>query len=119
MSKNLTVLGEMEQVSGFRCLGDPSPDELLSIMLSVIGVIGMESDGLPDIRHYPNGHGKGGHGTQIYQALTESWIVGGTWPAHGFTRIVLSSCKPYDIGMVQTILTKLIGPITMTFMNDL
>jgi hypothetical protein len=114
-----TVLGEAELVSGFCCQGVPSPKRLALILERIIWAVGMTLDGPPDISNYPNADGKGGEGCQVYQKLVESWIVGGTWPAHGFTRIVLSSCKPYDTGLVKRLLESHIGPITKMFDNDL
>jgi S-adenosylmethionine/arginine decarboxylase-like enzyme len=80
-------------------------------MLDVIAAVGMTPDGVPRIDIFPNNKGAGGQGVQIYQVLTESWIVGGTWPVHGKTRVVLSSCKPYDASMVVDLLAERIGPL--------
>ena len=114
-----TVLGEAEQVSGFCCQGVPSPKRLALILERIIWTVGMTLDGPPDVSLYPNADGKGGEGCQIYQKLVESWIVAGTWPAPGLTRIVLSSCKPYDTGLVKGFLESHIGPINKAFVNDL
>jgi S-adenosylmethionine/arginine decarboxylase-like enzyme len=37
----------------------------------------------------------------------ESWLVISTWPAHGFTRINLSSCKQFDHGAVTNYLSRI------------
>lgn len=107
------TLGTSETLVAYRFLGAPEGQGLLEALLKVIEVIGMEPDGSPDVRHYPNGHGKGGHGWQIYQPLTESWIIGGTWPKLNppITRVVLSSCKPYAPGVVLSLLEKMIGEL--------
>lgn len=105
------TLGSEEMLVAFRFLGVLDGPELLEVLLEAIDCIGMEPDGGPDIRHYPNGHGKGGHGWQVYQPLTESWIIGGTWPDLDppITRIVLSSCKPFEPGVVLSLLEKKVG----------
>lgn len=107
------MLGKHEFVSGFSVSGTPDGADLLDLLLEVISLINMTPDGKPDIREYPNGQGKGGTGWQIYQPLTESWIIGGTWPLikQPCTRIVLSSCKPYDVTVVESFLSAQIGPI--------
>ena len=111
---NLTVLGEKEQVLGLTLQGCPSSAELVCIMLEVIYAVGMTPYGMPDVKHFPTTDGKGGVGCQTYITLTESWIIGGTWPAHGTTRIVLSSCEPYDADLVTGLLSKQIGPVLKT-----
>lgn len=105
------TLGCEETLVAFRLLGAPEGQDLLAALLEVIEAVGMEPDGQPDVRHYPNGHGKGGHGWQIYQPLTESWIVGGTWPklSPPITRVVLSSCRSFEKGVVLAVLERKIG----------
>lgn len=107
------MLGENELVCGFTVSGAPDGADLLHLLLEIINLVEMTQDGHPDIREYPNGKGKGGHGWQIYQPLTESWIVGGTWPRipEPCTRIVLSSCKPYEIKRVENYLACNLGAI--------
>lgn len=80
-------LGANERLSCFRFEVIPSLEKCLEIIRVVIQAIGMTVDGEPDIRIYPNQDGKGGEGVQIYQPLAESFMVIGTWPAHGFIRI--------------------------------
>lgn len=70
------------------------------------------------IRYYPTGEGKGGEGVQVYQPLVESWLVISTWPAHGFTRVNLSSCKHFDHGAVSSFLGR-VGEILMEWHNSL
>ena len=91
-------LGETEWQSGWRIQGDLTMGEVISLSQSLIKFINMTPDPPFDLRNYPNAAGCGGVGVQLYQPLTESWIVIGTWPQHGFFRINLSSCKPYDFG---------------------
>jgi S-adenosylmethionine/arginine decarboxylase-like enzyme len=104
-------LGEDEFLIGRTFQGSPDAPELLEIMLDAIESIHMHSDGVPKVDIFPNHLGAGGHGVQIYQVLTESWIIGGTWPVHGKTRVVLSSCKPYDSDEVIALLEDRIGPM--------
>jgi len=59
------------------------------------------------VRYYPTGDGKGGEGVQVYQPLVESWLIISTWPAHGFTRINLSSCQRFDHGAVTSYLGRM------------
>lgn len=108
---NLTILGQEEYLLGATFRGSPSSEVLVSAIIQLIEVIGMTPDGPPDVAHYPNQSGKGGVGCQVYQKLTESWIVGGTWPVINKTRIVVSSCKPFTRGVVISLLEKLIGPM--------
>ena len=104
-------LGLEEQLVGFTLQGCPSPPRLLCIMLDLIAAVDMASDGQPVVRHFPNKKGNGGYGCQIYQVLTESWIIGGTWTKHGITRVVLSSCKLFDEEKVRSLLEASIGPV--------
>jgi hypothetical protein len=89
------VFGDTEWVTCWRLRWLPTPEELLSVIDQLINLVGMESDGDPDIRSFPNADGKGGKGCQIYRALTDSYVMAGTWEDLGITRILLSSCKPY------------------------
>lgn len=104
-------IGAEEQIYGCSLRGVPAAPRLLEILLEIIEAVGMTADGGPDIRHYPNAAGAGGIGVQIYQPLTESWIVGGTWLQHDCTRVVLSSCKRFDADRVKKILQRNIGKI--------
>lgn len=104
-------LGKEEFLVGRTFQGSPDAPELLAIMLDVIDAVGMTPDGVPRVDIFPNMKGAGGQGVQIYQVLTESWIIGGTWPVHNKTRVVLSSCKPYDSEMVIALLEEMIGPV--------
>lgn len=89
------VFGDIEWVTCWRMRWSPTPEELLSVIDQLIEHVGMTTDGDPDIRIFPNAEGKGGIGCQIYRALTESYVMAGTWPDLDLTRILLSSCKPY------------------------
>jgi hypothetical protein len=93
-------LGEHEWQSGWRIDAVPNLQGVLNLSRNLITFVGMTPDGPPDVRHYPTEAGKGGAGVQVYQPLVESWLVISTWPAHGFTRINLSSCKHFDHGAV-------------------
>lgn len=104
-------LGIEEQLVGFTLQGAPSSPMLLHTMIEIIRAVGMTPDGPPDIRHYPNGHGAGGCGCQIYMPLTESWMIGGTWTKLNITRVVLSSCKLYNEEKVRSLLESQIGSI--------
>jgi len=96
------VLGEIEYVTAFRFPISPSKEELLEIMDRCISYVGMTIHGEPDIRVFPDEQGKGGVGSQVYRALTESYMVGGTWDNLRKMRLLISSCEPYDrIGLVK------------------
>jgi S-adenosylmethionine/arginine decarboxylase-like enzyme len=90
------VLGVEELQAGWRIGSVPEDRELIEIAERLIRFVGMTADPPPDIRAYPNTKGRGGLGIQGYFPLTESWLIISTWPAHGFTRINLSSCKDFD-----------------------
>lgn len=100
-------LGEQEWQSGWRIATIPTLQGVLNLSRQLIAFVNMTSDGPPDVRYYPTGEGKGGEGVQVYQPLVESWLVISTWPAHGFTRINLSSCKHFDHGTVTVFLRRL------------
>ncbi|MBV6343668.1 S-adenosylmethionine decarboxylase [Candidatus Magnetobacterium casensis] len=91
---------------------------LAKMARDIIDLVGMTIDGDPDIRHYPTPEGNGGQGIQLYQPLVESWLILGTWPEHGFLRVNLSSCKPYDIGIVRRYL-ELLGNIEAEWLGEL
>ena len=99
-------LGEHEWQSGWRLAAVPNLQGVLNLSRALINFVGMTPDGPPDVRYYPTGDGKGGEGVQVYQPLVESWLMISTWPAHGFTRINLSSCKYYDHGAVSCYLRR-------------
>ena len=116
-------LGKQEWQSGWRIQWVPEQDitdlhVVLNLSRDLIAFVGMTPDGHPDVRYYPTGEGKGGEGVQVYQPLVESWLVISTWPAHGFTRINLSSCQHYDHGAVSNYL-KRIGEVIMEWHNSL
>lgn len=114
MNCNNHNLGEEEFLIGYTFLGVPAAPDLVDIMLEVIAAIGMTPDGPPKIDIFPNYNGCGGIGCQIYQVLTESWIIGGTWPIYNKTRIVLSSCKEYDQNVAIKIMESRIGKLLPT-----
>lgn len=101
-------LGMNERLSCFRFPAVPSKDQCLEIIRIIIQAIGMTVDGELDIRIYPNQDGKGGDGVQIYQPLVESFLIIGTWPQHGFIRIYLASCKPYEVDKVDKLLATIL-----------
>ena len=111
-------LGEYEWQSGWRLAAVPVLQEVLNLSRQLINFAGMTTEGPPDVRYYPTGDGKGGEGVQVYQPLVESWLVISTWPAHGFTRVNLSSCKHYDHGAVTAYLSR-IGEVLMDSHNKL
>lgn len=90
------TLGKQELQAGWRLGGVPGDLQVIEIAGRLINFVGMTQDLPADIRSYPNSAGRGGLGVQGYFPLTESWLIISTWPAHGFTRINLSSCKPFD-----------------------
>ena len=111
-------LGEKEWQSGWRIKAVPTLQGVLNLSRQLIYFVGMTPDGPPDVRSYPNETGGGGVGDQVYQPLVESWLVISTWPAHGFTRVNLSSCKRFDHGAVTNYLSR-IGDVLMDWHNKL
>jgi hypothetical protein len=111
-------LGEHEWQSGWRIAAVPTLQGVLSLSLQLIAFVGMTMDGPPDVRHYPTKDGKGGEGVQAYSPLTESWLIISTWPAHGFTRVNLSSCKYFDHQAVTQFLQQ-IGDVLMDYQKEL
>jgi hypothetical protein len=111
-------LGEHEWQSGWRLQAVPVLPEVLDLSRQLIAFVGMTPDGPPDVRLYPNAAGGGGEGVQVYQPLVESWLVISTWPAHGFTRINLSSCKRFDHGAVTSYLGR-IGDVLVDWHNEI
>jgi len=109
-----TCLGETEWQSGWRIQGDLTSAEVIKLAEDLIRFVDMTPDTPYDLREYPNAAGCGGVGKQLYFPLTESWIVIGTWPQHGYFRVNLSSCKPYDYGATTSWLAR-IGSITRTY----
>ena len=99
--------GQVECVTALRFPTCPSKEELLEIMDKSIEFIGMELCGEPDVRNFPQ-NGKGGVGDQIYRALTESYMVSGTWKELNLTRVLLSSCKAYDEVALISYISKLL-----------
>ena len=119
-------LGEKEWQSGWRIKAVPTLQGVLNLSRQLIYFVGMEPQGDSDVRHYPTADGKGGEGIQVkhqgtthaYQPLVESWLVISTWPAHGFTRVNLSSCKRFNHGAVTNYLSR-IGDVLMDWHNKL
>lgn len=107
----MPTLGLQEIQWGWRVQGVLALDRLLLLSMNIIELVGMTPDGPPDIRFYPNGKNKGGHGVQVYSPLVESWLIISTWPQHGFMRVNLSSCKPYDPSKVAQYLEAHVGPV--------
>lgn len=100
-------LGTVEYVTVLRFPSCPSKEELLEIMDRSIRFVGMTTHGEPDIRSFPDENGNGGVGDQIYRALTDSYMIGGTWNELSTSRILLSSCKYYDVLNLTSYLMKL------------
>ena len=114
----LQNLGEHEWQSGWRLAAVPTLQGILHLSRQLIHFVDMTPEGPPDVRYYPTGDGKGGEGVQVYQPLVESWLVISTWPAHGFTRINLASCKHYDHGAVSGFLRR-VGEVLMEWHESL
>lgn len=109
---NLVNLGEKEWQSGWRIKAVPTLQGVLHLSRQLIALSGMTPDGPPDVRYYPNEMGGGGEGVQVYQPLVESWLVISTWPAHGFTRVNLSSCQQFNHGALASFLSRM-GEVLM------
>jgi hypothetical protein len=108
------ILGVTEYQAGWRIKGYLTSAEVAQLAHDLIKFVGMTPDPPFDLREYPNATGHGGVGIQLYQPLTESWLVVGTWPDHGFFRVNLSSCKPFDYGATTSWLGRF-GQILRTY----
>lgn len=104
-----TNLGLNEQVSAWRIKTSLSLQGALDLRRDIISFVGMTKDGPPDVRRYPTAAGNGGAGVQVYQPITESFCIVGTWPEHGFIRVYLASCRPFSHGAVTVFLGKVFG----------
>jgi hypothetical protein len=100
------TLGKEELQAGWRIGSVPGKGKVIDIAYRLINFVGMTPDPPADVRAYPNSEGRGGLGIQIYLPLVESWLVISTWPAHGFTRVNLSSCQSFDPVAVGNFLEK-------------
>ncbi len=118
MTAGKVPLGLRELQAAWRIEAVPDLDFLLALSRKLIKFVGMTTDGAPDVRHYPNGAVNGGIGIQVYQPLVESWLIISTWPEHGFTRINLSSCKPFNPSLVTNYLMKF-GKVQMAYVKEL
>lgn len=109
-----TVLGLEEQQWGWRVESrELEVGEVVQLAKHLVELVGMTLDGPPDCTYYPNREGKGGYGIQLYQKLVESFVVISTWPDHGFLRITLASCMPYDPDRVSGYLEERVGRVLM------
>lgn len=111
MTQQTEVLGLEEREAGWRVAAVLSLDDLIDFIPRLIRFVGMEPYGMPYVLSFPTPEGKGGVGYQIYHGLVESWVLIGTWPEHGFIRITLASCKPFNPYAVAAWLTKELGPV--------
>lgn len=102
--------GLEEWQAGWRAEGTMTLQEVLVLAWELVEFVGMTPDGHPVIDHYPK-LGRGGVGIQVYQRLYESWLIISTWPDHGFVRVNLSSCKPFDPYPVERFLESKVGRI--------
>jgi len=101
------TLGEKEWQSGWRVNGQLTLQEAFNLCGNIIDGIDMTKHGSPHVEFF-NGE-KGGVGFQVYQILVESWLIISTWPAHGFFRLNLSSCKFFNHGRVSALLVAMFG----------
>ncbi len=108
------MLGQSETQWGWRVESKELPVEaVVKLAYGLVKLVGMTPDGPPDCTYYPNREGKGGYGIQLYQKLVESFVVISTWPHHGFLRITLASCMPYDPASISAHLEKKVGRVIM------
>jgi hypothetical protein len=112
------TLGKDELQAGWRIGAVPRDRVIIEIANRLIRFVGMTEDLPADIRVYPNSKGRGGLGFQGYFPLTESWLIISTWLAHGFTRINLSSCQPFDPVAVGNFLEKVFDAKIQAFWSS-
>ena len=113
------TLGKEELQAGWRIGAVPTLQGVIGLSKKIIAYVDMTPDGPPDVRFYPTQGGKGGEGVQLYQPLVESWLIVSTWPAHGFTRVNLSSCMDFDPVAVGNFLEKEFGSKIQAFWSAL
>ena len=115
------VLGLEEIQSGYRIRGEFDLSRILMSLDKLIRFVGMAPAGEWAYKIYgPEDSEKGGGvGVQGKRDLVESWVLFSTWPAHGFLRITLASCKPYDVEAVAVFLGKELGPVVKCGQYDL
>ncbi len=109
------VLGLEEIQSGYRIQGEFDLSRILMILDKLIRFVDMTPAGEWDYKIFgPEDSVKGGGvGVQGKRDLVESWIIFSSWPIHGFLRVTLASCKPYDPIAVGLFLSKELGDVSM------
>jgi len=107
-----TELGLREWQAGWRIAGEFDAGRLMAVLNGLIREVGMTPAGAWDVRFYtPQQEANGGLGVQGYRDLVESWIIFSTWPEHGFIRVNLSSCRPFDFERAGIYLRRHLGEI--------
>lgn len=105
-------LGIDEIQAGWRVRGEFDAARLLLFCEQLIRFVEMTPEGAWDLQYFqPRPERNGGLGLQAYHALTESWIIFSTWPQHGFVRITLASCKPFNVKLVRAFIETNLGPV--------
>ncbi len=117
----MMTLGEKEIVAGWRVENKPSLEEVLALIPRLIRFVDMKPHPHigPHVSYFPTPEGEGGTGHQVYQILVESWVIIGTWPDHGFSRVVLSSCKGFNPNAVASWLSKEFGMVVKQIWGEL
>lgn len=115
------VLGLEEIQSGYRIQGEFDLSRILMILDKLIRFVGMSPAGEWSYKIYglEESIKGGGVGVQGKKDLVESWVIFSTWPIHGFMRVTLASCKPYDYKAVASFLGKELGPVLKCGQYDL
>lgn len=111
-----TNLGAWEHVAGWTFAGYTPTAVLQGAIESMIRYVRMTPFEQSTAREFPTPEGNGGHGAMVFQMLTESGVMGNTYIFQGedgkqqkLTRIILSSCKPFDHQAVGIHLRRKLG----------
>ena len=107
------MLGLEEIQSGYRIQGEFDLSRILMVLDRLIRFVNMTPAGEWSYKIYglEESIKGGGVGVQGKKDLVESWVLFSTWPEHGFLRVTLASCKPYDVEAVAGFLSENLGPI--------
>ncbi len=82
------------------------PGHVLSIIRDVVELIGMDTARLsPAVWYNPLPDGLGGLGFTMVQPITTSFITWDAWPALGVAYLQVTSCKPFDAGLIDKFLS--------------
>jgi hypothetical protein len=110
--KTVARFGEREDVALWRVEGVKSDEFLRELGGHLAKLLDMHILDGPLMHTFTEGDGQGaGTGAQYYWVWGESFLVISTWPALGFTRIYLASCKQFHPVLVTKFLEAAVGEV--------